>query len=74
MNINKVVIKNNPTFPDSIECTVEMSDDLGECYAFSMSAGKDCPPRVLVEACVQSILVRSVKNITDRYYERTTQC
>lgn len=71
MKIDKVVIKSNPAFPDSAQCTVEMSDDHGICYAYTMTAPNSTPPRVLVDSCVKAILDRSIKIITDRYYERT---
>lgn len=74
MKIDKVTIKTNSIFTDSMECTVEMSDDLGICYAYSMGASNHTPHRALVEACVRAILVRYTGVITNRYYERTGQC
>lgn len=70
MKIDNIIIKNNQTFPNSIECTVEMSDDLGICYAYTMTNHIDAPNRVVIDKCVDAILNRYVKVVTDRYFER----
>ena len=83
MKIDKVVIKTNPVFTDSVECMVEMSDDHGIRYAYAVSGLHNTPNRVMIDQCVKAILVRYVGVVTNRYYvgvvtnryyERTTQC
>lgn len=74
MKIDKVVIKTNPVFTDSVECMVEMSDDHGIRYAYAVSGFHNTPNRVMIDQCVKAILDRSVRIITDRYLERTIKC
>lgn len=70
MKIDKVAIRNNEAFPNSIECTVEMSDDHGIRYASTMTSHINAPNRLVVDKCVDAILNRYVKVVVDRYFER----